>query len=531
MAALLASLQTIVTSIDSSSLPKITSLIKQIKIEIQRSRSRNQKIIIEHETKITNQQKSVWECTTASNVKTNSVIQHDKSKQILNTAQIQFDALKDQLQFLQSSHLLELNALNKAEAECYLWTAQLHVTIASPNNTSKHHNDKEMQKAQVYFKIAIGRYRELYGISTDQQRDDFLSQMPKDTSKLVTAAKLSSSVLSSFDGLLGEASCCMARGNMTMRHIFNGDSNVKERMLLFKNNVVNDFYTSLNIFKIVGNPMEEDNVLNDLAKFYRGCEDWKEAGEVYHSRIELLKNMNQFSSMIEASMNEAKMFLQENRQEQKNHSNSNTTIIDDNDNNTEGSHTGRWLRRAFNASNTAVEMLKLIQEQNASGVLELKNDNTRNTNTALDNNNEGNLICQSWKVHSSVFQAAWEFSFHRSIDLISKTDSDPQHPISTTAPLIISTDLLPLNDSKLCITKAVECLQAAIDAAKDTISNDQEEALAHLYLELGSFQFTVVMNRRNHSTSTTAANNQDNDDQFLLLQAQKHLKKSMVSTK
>ena len=91
--------------------------------------------------------------------------------------------------------------------------------------------------------------------------------------------------------------------------------------------------------------------------------------------------------------------------------------------------------------------------------------------------------------------------------------------------------MLPLNDSKLCITKAVECLQAAIDAAKDTISNDQEEALAHLYLELGSFQFTVVMNRRNHSTSTTAANNQDNDDQFLLLQAQEHLKKSMVSTK
>ena len=154
---------------------------------------------------------------------------------------------------------------------------------------------KSFQKAGVYFKVAIGKYRALYDVSTDDERDRWLESLPTDTTKIITACKMSPSVLSALNGVVGEASSLVARATCRRKETERRKEELAKKMELNVDGLVDgsndddegenasylDYLTALKIFSHLGNNMECLSILDTMAHMKRVQEDWMTAGQMY----------------------------------------------------------------------------------------------------------------------------------------------------------------------------------------------------------------------------------------------------------
>ena len=208
---------------------------------------------------------------------------------------------------ISSESSFDFSLLLKGEADCLLWIAQL---LADPNSSSvaittsssttsstssSHLLSKSFQKAGVYFKVAIGKYRALYDVSTDDERDRWLESLPTDTTKIITACKMSPSVLSALNGVVGEASSLVARATCRRKETERRKEELAKKMELNVDGLVDgsndddegenasylDYLTALKIFSHLGNNMECLSILDTMAHMKRVQEDWMTAGQMY----------------------------------------------------------------------------------------------------------------------------------------------------------------------------------------------------------------------------------------------------------
>ena len=463
-------LSALVENIDDSTLDKILALPPRLATEITTLNQAHGERATNDAKKIASQQALVWQLTTASNIKTNSVLAFDAAKVKLNNAQHELDAMVERRKAGDASDAHEVNSLRKAEADVYLWAAQLS-------------SDKSSKMSSVYFRVAIGRYRGLYGISTDEERDAWLTQMPSDTTKLISAMKLSYAVLSSFDGLLGEASCCVARGNIHMRRAleqYASSSSSAETDVIDvidvtdvtaaattenRDQALHNFATALRIFRVLGNQVEVNSILKEMANFYRACGNWSEAASKYHAMVAGLQTVQDIGGMVRASINETLMFLQVFREKKEDK---------EKDKDQDESVWLRWLRKASNASRVTVEMINMIDAEGLRSVLDNKQGE----------DNSSSLVCQTWRTRSSIYQAAWEYAQQKN-DIDTKEEEEKE---KVTEVLSLSTEELPLDDAKKCADLTRTYLKKALD---ETTSSSSQRA--QLHLELGAFEFKVVM--------------------------------------
>ena len=424
---------------------------------------------------------------------------------------------------ISSESSFDLSLLLKGECDCLLWIAQL---LADPNSSSATTTSAStFKKAGVYFKVAIGKYRALYDVSTDDERDCWLESLPTDTTKIITACKMSPSVLSALNGVVGEASSLVARATCRRKEAERRKEELAKKMEYNVDGLVDgsndddddeggdasyvDYLTALKIFSHLGNNMECLSILDTMAHMKRVQEDWVAAGQLYHTMIVKSQEIEQFQGMVEASENEALMCLcvaknvtsvLERRRKREMQEEAaaaggggggeksglllrelesrlvllpsySWSFVDKK--NEKERILVKYLRMAAACGKTCLDMCSMIAAQGLSSML------------SSPSSNGGGVNISCLRTQSKVYQFAWEVATRR------KGDST-----------LLATELLPLDNAKRCAEMAKECLVSALELVEEgkekekggeEDAGEEEEGMnvgrtASMMMELGSIE-------------------------------------------
>lgn len=499
-------------------LKKLQTLHKKIAAEIVSQKKVNEEELSILKKKEAEQQLHVYQLTTASRSKHDGTLRaHDAAQIELRRGEKILEKCQENIKLTQIQQSQRIGILSKNEADCLLWIAQLH----SDNIT----------KANVYFKCCIGRYRGLYNISTDNERDAWLEQLPRDSTKIVSACQLSPAVLSALNGVVGEAGALVARATTTLHHLLTSKNNDS----VDKDVAFSDFATGLNIYQRLGNVPEAINVLKRVIQFRRSLKDFRFAAVGEHVLIKMMQSMQDFGGMIRAGINEslmcllqaqtpitkqqqlqvspiARVFLKPGQNPYSINAQTRSTLSGgtsssskgtSNDNEGRVQFARRYLRLAVGAAKTAVDMCAMVEAQGLSNVL----------NTKSEDLEDGGLKCAAHHQLSQVYHFAWEMSSQMGL-----ADSSDD--------VVLSTDLLPLDQPEQLANMLKEQLQLALKSAKNlSLSRDGvfaavTKCIRDLHLELGGLMFTTLIADRSGWKENSGGGGKDT---AILNDAKKHL--------
>lgn len=111
------------------------------------------------------------------------VLERGDHKRVLKEAEGRLDKIKEGKRRSDARRDSELSRLNKGEADATMWIAQLYSDPASAKDgetnekTFEQVREKRRRLSLTYFKVAIGRFRALYKVSKDSERDAWLAQV------------------------------------------------------------------------------------------------------------------------------------------------------------------------------------------------------------------------------------------------------------------------------------------------------------------------------------------------------------------
>ena len=489
----------------------------------------------------------------------------------------------------------EINRVLKGEADTTMWIAQLYsdpasedaVEVAEAERESA--EDKKERDAAVlenrrkrslaYFKVAIGRFRALYGVSTTAERDAWLAQLPADAMKIVTSCRLSPQIASAMNGVVGEAGAAVARGRVLMRHYAKcaqEEQEVKEdarsstisanitaaapavdvaarprtpALAALAESVLVDFNVGVRIYERIGHKGEVLQALNKIAQFRALCGEFGEAGKVERHRVAVFQEVQDFSGMIRASQDEAIMFMRAAQQ-----------AIARNGGRPAGRQWRAHVKGSVDAGRRAVRICKTLSDQGMASVFLARPQDIA----------EGGLESRSLHALSRAYAGVWET--HVSMfESGNNGDGDEDDDLSVGAVALAERSVglsssgmgppqerIPFDDPMACAMTARSWLVQAVAAAGEAVGamaralekspeatessvnpatgvgpQAVEKALSRrlrqLNLELGNLEFSIVMkDRRGWEATAALASDSSKDQQSdkARLQSQQEILKS-----
>ena len=307
-----------------AALQDMTALLPRFPKDLATLEARHAAQVAEEEAFVLDKQKEVWRLTTLARKSSVSVLVRSQAKNDLKAAERVLEAAQDDVRACNLRRTRERAAIAKGEADATMWIAQLLSDPATAAADATATDDKKRSRRSLaFFKVSIGRFRALYGVSRDDQRDDWLAQLPRDPRQIITACQVAPSMASAMDGIVGEAGACVARGRVLMRLFLQakrghdvttaaGDkaaSTATAADATLARNAFADLTTGVMLYSRVGQMGEVLGALETLERYHSVTGDFVAAADTCARRVQICRQLHDFGGMCRASQSECRTAL------------------------------------------------------------------------------------------------------------------------------------------------------------------------------------------------------------------------------